>query len=84
MSCANVATGVKPRSNVVRVNGAVIARETIAREAQHHPAATPAAAFAQAARALAIRQLLLDEARRLELSPHPLEQKGAARPTRKP
>ena len=81
MSCANVATGVKPRSNVVRVNGAVIPREAIAREAQHHPAANPAAAFAQAARALAIRQLLLDEARRLELAPHPLDDGEGRRET---
>ncbi len=81
MSCKSVTTGVKPRSNVVRVNGAVIAREAIAREAQHHPAATPAAAFAQAARALAIRQLLLDEARRLELAPQPLDDGEGRRET---
>ncbi|HYA73697.1 MAG TPA: peptidylprolyl isomerase [Roseiarcus sp.] len=81
MSCSGAAAGVKPKSNVVRVNGAVIARETIAREAQHHPAATPAAAFAQAARALAIRQLLLDEAQRLELSPQPLEDDEGRRET---
>lgn len=81
MSCTSVAAGVKPKSNVVRVNGAVIPREAIAREAQHHPAATPAAAFAQAARALAIRQLLLDEARRLELAPQPLEDGEGRRET---
>jgi len=81
MSCASAATGVRPRSNVVRVNGAVIPREAIAREAQHHPAASPAAAFAQAARALAIRQLLIDEARRLELSPQPLDDGEGRRET---
>jgi len=81
MSGSSPAAGVKPKSNVVRVNGAVIARETIAREAQHHPATTPAAAFAQAARALAIRQLLLDEARRLELAPQPLEDGEGRRET---
>ena len=81
MSCASAAMGVRPRSNVVRVNGAVIPREAIAREAQHHPAATPAAAFAQAARALAIRQLLPDEARRLELTPHPLDDGEGRRET---
>jgi len=81
MSCTSVAAGVKPKTNVVRVNGAVIPREAIAREAQHHPAATPAAAFAQAARALVIRQLLIDEARRLELAPHPLDDGDGRRET---
>ena len=81
MSCTTVAAGVRPKSNVVRVNGAVIPREAIAREAQHHPAATPAAAFAEAARALAIRQLLLDEARRLELAPQPLDDGEGRRET---
>ena len=81
MSCTSVAAGVKPKTNVVRVNGAVIPREAIAREAQHHPAANPAAAFAQAARALVIRQLLIDEARRLELAPHPLDDGDGRRET---
>ncbi len=81
MSCSSAAAGVKPTSKVVRVNGAVIPREAIAREAQHHPAATPAAAFAQAARALVIRQLLLDEARLLELTPHPLDDGEGRRET---
>lgn len=36
----------------------------IAAEAQHHPARTPAAAYAAAAQALIIRTLLLEEARR--------------------
>lgn len=81
MSCSSPAVGPKPTSKVVRVNGVVIPREAIAREAQHHPAATPAAAFAQAARALAIRQLLLDEARRLELAPLPLDDGEGRRET---
>ncbi len=81
MSCSSAIVGIKPRSKIVSVNGAVIPREAIAREAQHHPAATPAAAFAQAAQALAIRQLLLDEARRLELTPQPLEDGEGRRET---
>ncbi len=81
MSCTSTPAGVKPRANIVRVNGAVIAREAIAREAQHHPAATPAAAYAEAARALAIRQLLLDEARRLELAPQPRDEGEGRRET---
>ncbi len=50
---------------VVSVNGVVIPREAIAREIQHHPAATPVAAWKGAARALVVRELLLQEARRL-------------------
>lgn len=52
----------------VLVNGREIPQEAIAVEAQHHPAPDPVAAWDAAARALAIRQLLLDEADRLEIS----------------
>jgi peptidyl-prolyl cis-trans isomerase C len=65
-------TAIRTAPKTISVNGTIIPREAIAREAQHHPAATPADAFARAARALVVRQLLLDEARRLELTPHPL------------
>ena len=51
----------------VSVNGVSIAREAIVREMQHHPADKPIAAWQQAARALVIRELLLQEARRIEL-----------------
>lgn len=40
----------------------------IAAEAQHHPAPDAEAAWTAAARALAVRQLLLDEAQRLEIA----------------
>ena len=40
----------------------------IAAEAQHHPAPSAEAAWTAAARALAVRQLLLDEAERLEIA----------------
>ncbi len=53
---------------VVRVNGVEISRAAIAREIQNHPADTPGAAREQAARALAVRELLLQEARRLGIS----------------
>jgi len=49
----------------VSVNGIVIPREAIARETQNHPAAKPYQAWQAAARALAIRELLVQEARRL-------------------
>jgi peptidyl-prolyl cis-trans isomerase C len=55
----------------VKVNGVVIARDAIIREMQHHAAAKPVAAWQQAARALVIRELLLQEARRLDVVPQP-------------
>lgn len=56
---------------VVSVNGRVISRAEIGRELQHHPAARPAEAWQAAARALVVRELLLQEARRLELRAEP-------------
>lgn len=55
----------------VSVNGCVITPEAIAEEAQQHPAPDPASAWRAAARALAIRELLLQEARRLGLAAEP-------------
>ena len=57
----------------VLVNGARIAAADIAAEAQNHaaPRGKPGAALRAAARALAVRTLLLQEARRMELSPEP-------------
>ena len=49
--------------SVVSVNGVVIGREAIAREVQHHPAPRPVAAWQEAARALIIRELLVQRAR---------------------
>jgi len=72
VSCACNASAIEPSANVVGVNGVIISREAIARETQHHPAATPAEAWRQAATALVIRQLLLDEALRLGLEPAPV------------
>ena len=47
------------------VNGVIVRHDNIAREAQNHPAPTPIAAWTAAARALAVRELLLQEARRI-------------------
>lgn len=55
----------------VSVNGTVIAPEAIAEEAQQHPAPDPASAWRAAARALAIRELLLQEAQRLGVAARP-------------
>lgn len=55
------------RTQPLRVNGVTISRAQIAQEAQNHAAPSPAEAWRDAARALAIRELLLQEARRLGL-----------------
>ena len=73
MSCADIAATVKPSTTAVSVNGVVISRDAIAREIQHHPADTPAAAWREAAQALIIRRLLLDETCRLGLEAAPIE-----------
>jgi peptidyl-prolyl cis-trans isomerase C len=56
----------------VVVNGVEIPEAAIAQEAQHHPASSAEEARAAAARALAIRELLLQQARRLGLAAEPL------------
>lgn len=60
-----------PAFGAVVVNGVEIAPDAIAREAQFHPAASPDAAWTAAARALATRELLLQEARRLKIPAEP-------------
>ncbi len=55
----------------VSVSGKVIPAASIAREMQHHEAATPLDAWNNAARALVVRELLLQEAQRLGLTPVP-------------
>jgi len=60
-----------PSFGTVVVNGVEIEPEAIAREIQHHPAADGETAWKEAARALAIREMLLQEAARLDVEPHP-------------
>ena len=55
----------------VSVNGTVISRDAITREIQNHPASKPMLAWQQAARALVIRELLLQEAARLGIETKP-------------
>jgi len=55
----------------ITLNGVVLPPHMIAAEAQHHPARTPAAAFDAAARALIVRTLLLEEAKRLAIVAEP-------------
>ena len=61
-----------PTFGEVRVNGIEISPEAIAQEIQHHPAPDAETAWVEAARALAVRELLLQEARRLEVESEPL------------
>jgi len=60
-----------PSFGEVRVNGVEIPPEAIAREIQHHPAPDAETAWIEAARALAVRELLLQEADRLGIAPAP-------------
>lgn len=76
MSCSVHAQLPTGRPVNVSVNGVSIARDEIVREMQHHPAGKPIAAWQQAARALVIRELLMQEARRLDIASQPLTQDG--------
>lgn len=71
MNCSVQSTANAARPTIISVNGAIIPRDEIAREVQQHPASSPLAAWKEAARALAIREMMLQEARRLELTPSP-------------
>jgi len=59
----------------VTVNGVTIAPEAIAAEAQNHPApkGQPRSAWQAAARALALRELLLQEASKQGIAPAPIQ-----------
>lgn len=66
---------LKPLLPPVVVNGITIPAERIADEAQNHPAPKnkPGLAWKAAARALALRELMLQEARARGLAPDPIE-----------
>ena len=70
-TCAAHAPMPAGKPVAISVNGVGIARDAIVREMQHHPAPKPIAAWQQAARALVIRELLLQEARRLGVALQP-------------
>jgi len=70
MDCSLADTLPKPKT--VSVNGTVIPREEIARETQNHPAGKPIDAWQAAARALVVRELLLQESMRLGITAEPL------------
>lgn len=66
---------------IVRVNGVTIARDAIQREMQHHAAAKPITAWQQAARALVVRELLMQRARHLGVAPEPIRDADGRRET---
>jgi len=80
MSCSVHQTAL-PKSQGVKVNGVQIPRDVIAREVQHHPARNPAESLKAAARALVVRELLLQEARRLGIEAEPLSDAAGRRET---
>ena len=67
MSCSLKSVLAEVPRTTVSVNGVVIPHDAVAREVQHHPESAPVRAWQQAARALAVRELLLQEARRQDL-----------------
>lgn len=69
----------KPKT--ISVNGVTISRAAISRETQNHPAAKPIEAWQAAARALVVRELLLQEARRINLEPTPISDEEGRRET---
>jgi peptidyl-prolyl cis-trans isomerase C len=64
MSCSALSS-LLPKRDRVAVNGVAITRDRIARESQNHPSASPLKAWQAAAHALVVRELLLQEARRI-------------------
>jgi peptidyl-prolyl cis-trans isomerase C len=80
MSCA-LQEGLPPKGKGVRVNGVAIPRDVIAREVQQHPSRTPIGAWKTAAQALVVRELLVQEARKLGIAGEPLEDSEGRRET---
>lgn len=81
MSCSvhtNIPAG-KPVT--VSVNGVTIGRDAIVREMQHHRANKPIEAWQQAARALVVRELLLQRAQALGVTPEPASDDDGRRET---
>ncbi len=72
---------ITAKQKAVSVNGVVVSRSAIARETQNHPAPKPIDAWLAAARALVVRELLIQEARRVGIEPVPLEDDEGRRET---
>jgi peptidyl-prolyl cis-trans isomerase C len=69
------------RPETVSVNGVAIPSADIIRETQHHPSPDPDDAWMLAARALAIRELLSQEADRLAIEAEPIDDGEGRRET---
>lgn len=70
-----------PGRQTVSVNGRTIARDAILREARNHQNEQPAQAWKAAARALAVKELLVQEARRLGVAGTPVDDGEGRRET---
>ena len=81
MGCSAHAQIPAGRPVAVSVNGVSIGRDAIVREMQHHPAEKPIAAWQQAARALIVRELLLQRAQYLGVTPEPISDRDGRRET---
>ena len=81
MSCSVHVQFPAGKPVTVSVNGVAIARDDIQREMQHHPASKPIAAWQQAARALVVRELLLQRAKIIGLTPDPIGDEAGRRET---
>jgi len=72
-SCDLKSPKISAKPRAVSVNGVTIPRDDIARETQNHAASTPIDAWKQAARALVVRELLMQEAKRLGVVAEPVK-----------
>lgn len=81
MACASHVLQSIPQPETVSVNGVAISRDAIAREVQHHKASKPIEAWQSAARALVIRELLLQRVRCLGIASSPRDNGGGRRET---
>jgi peptidyl-prolyl cis-trans isomerase C len=81
MACASHVLQSIPQPETVSVNGVAISRDAIAREVQHHKASKPIEAWQSAARALVIRELLLQRVRCLGIASSPRDNGSGRRET---
>jgi peptidyl-prolyl cis-trans isomerase C len=70
-----------PKPKAIKVNGLEIPRASISQEVQYHPSKKPIDGWHAAARALVIRQLLLAEAKRMDIDAVPAEDGAGRRET---
>lgn len=80
-SCDLKSPKISAKPRAVSVNGVTIPRDDIARETQNHAAKTPIDAWKQAARALVVRELLIQEAKRLGVVAEPVKDNEGRRET---